>query len=162
MKLPVTIDPRRFDGVIVDAEAVTADYDSAAALVNNLTEVGVATAVYSTDNRAASLGGLFAVCVDGTHTKTAPPSEAAILLEAARQLETMPERSVVVATVASGRRSGMRGWVLACDRGRQRPLRAGAVRAPTSWSRACSKSRSAAATSECLSARTHLTLTASW
>ncbi len=100
MKLPVIIDPRRFDAVIVDAEAVTADYDSAGALVNNLADAGVATAVYSSDSKAANLAGLFAVCVDGSHAATSLSPDAAILLEAARQLDTVPERSVVVTMAA--------------------------------------------------------------
>ena len=92
MKLPVIIDPRLYDAVILDADAVSADYDSAAALVSKLADAGMTTAVYTTDGTAGALGGLFTVCVDG-----AGPDRA-LLLEAARQLDTSPERSVVVAT----------------------------------------------------------------
>ncbi|MGE5695457.1 MAG: trehalose-phosphatase [Candidatus Sericytochromatia bacterium] len=92
MKLPIIIDPRRFDAVIIDAHAVRADYDSSAALVNKLTDAGVATAVYSLDTTADTLAALFDVCVDGAN--------ASRLREAARQLKSVPERSVVVTTTA--------------------------------------------------------------
>ena len=92
MKLPVIIDPRLYHAVIIDADAVTADYDSAAALVSNLADAGVTTAVYASDGTADALGELFTVCVDGEGPDTT------LLLEAARQLDTSPERSVVVAT----------------------------------------------------------------
>ncbi|MFZ0833228.1 MAG: trehalose-phosphatase [Mycobacterium sp.] len=101
MKLPVIIDPRRFDAVIVDVKAATDDYDSTTALVNKLTDAGVATAVCSSDGGASTLAALFDVFVDGGHANTSPSSDAAVLLEAARQLETAPERSVVVVTTGA-------------------------------------------------------------
>lgn len=92
MKQPVIIDPRRFDAVIVDADAATADYDSAAALVNKLADAGVATAVYASDTQAGALAELFDVCLDG--------ADGSLLREAARQLKSVPERCVVVTTTA--------------------------------------------------------------
>ncbi len=73
MKLPVIIDPRRFDAVIVDAEAATDDYDSAAALVNKLTDAGVATAVYSSDKQCCRTRRVVrCVCRRQAHQDIAP------------------------------------------------------------------------------------------
>jgi trehalose 6-phosphate phosphatase len=102
---PITIDPRRHDAVLFDLDAVvTAEggaFDSTVALVRQLREIGVGTAVFSSNGRrdvpaSAGLGDLFAGPTDG-------------LVEAAHHLAVRPGRCVVVAGDAAGVRAARDG-----------------------------------------------------
>ena len=123
MKLPVIIDPRLYHAVIIDADAVTADYDSAAALISKLSDAGVTTAVTRRTAQRSTLGELFTVCVDGEGPDTT------LLLEAARQLDTSPERSVVVATGEAAADAACRAgfsYIVGVDRDSDELTRCGA------------------------------------
>ena len=102
---PVTIDPRRHDAVLFDLDAVvTAEgsaFDSTVRLVRQLHEIGVDTAVFSSDGgpdllASAGLGDLFAVHADGP-------------IEAADQLGVRPGRCAVVSDDAAGVQAGRDG-----------------------------------------------------
>jgi trehalose 6-phosphate phosphatase len=101
--MPVTIDPRRHDAVLFDLAAVVtaggAAFDSTVTLVRQLQEIGVGTAVFSSNNcrdvlATARIGELFPVCVDGMVTEAA-------LVEAADRLGARPGRCAVVANDAA-------------------------------------------------------------
>ena len=108
---PVIIDPRRHDAVLFALQALATDttWESTVTLVRQLQEIGVGTAVFSSnpdgDNvlTAAGLGDLFSVCAAG-------PVSASALAELAGRLTARPGRCVVVATdaadVAAGREGG--------------------------------------------------------
>ncbi|MGA8252812.1 MAG: HAD family hydrolase, partial [Mycobacterium sp.] len=108
---PVLIDPRRHDAVLFALDAVMTDtaLDSTVTLVRQLQEIGVGTAVFSSNPGCrnvltpAGLGDLFAVCVDG-------PVSARALVELADRLAVRPGRCVVVGTdaadVATAREGG--------------------------------------------------------
>lgn len=104
-------------------------FDSTVALVRRLQTAGIGVAVFSASRncadvlRAAGIGDLFAVRVDGivaAELGLAGKPDPAMLLEAARRLGTEPERTVVVedaeAGVAAGRAGGF-GLVIGVDRG---------------------------------------------
>jgi trehalose 6-phosphate phosphatase len=102
---PVSIDPRRHDAVLFDLDTVvTADgsaFDSTVRLVRQLQEIGVDTAVFSSNGRpdslaSAGLGDLFAVHADGP-------------IEAADQLGVRPGRCAVVSDDAAGVQAGRDG-----------------------------------------------------
>ena len=106
MTLRVTLDPRYYDAVIFNLDAVLTDIDGVAAvestikLAQKLLDVGVATAVYALRPggqqllKAAGIDDLFGVCVDGV--------PAAVLFEATRRLAVRAERSVVVDDAGAG------------------------------------------------------------
>jgi trehalose 6-phosphate phosphatase len=109
--MPVIIDPRRHDAVLFDLDAVATDtaFESTVKLVRQLEEIGVGTAVFSSNRSCqdvltgAGIGDLFPVRVDGSVT-------AITLAEVANRLAARPGRCVVVATdaarVAAGREGG--------------------------------------------------------
>ncbi|HJT95481.1 MAG TPA: trehalose-phosphatase [Mycobacterium sp.] len=134
MKLSVTIDPRLHDAVIFDLDGVVARgrddvvtaFESTVVLVRKLTEAGVATAVYTSNRecahilRAAGIGDLFAVRVDGVVADELglPDQPApALLLETTRRLGVVRERSVVIeaAEAGAGRKAGF-ALVIGVDR----------------------------------------------
>ena len=118
--MPVIIDPRRHDAVLFDLDAVVTDaaFESTVKLVRQLEEIGVGTAVFSSNRScqavltAAGIGDLFPVRVDGWVTATA-------LVGLANRLGARPGRCVVVATdaadVAAGREGGF-ALVIGVDR----------------------------------------------
>ena len=92
--------------------------DSTIALVRRLSDVGIASAVYSSSKncervlRAAGVLDLFAVRVDGeTADMLGLPGKPhpALLLEAARRLGVRPDRCVIADDAASGTRAGHAG-----------------------------------------------------
>ncbi|MVU78314.1 trehalose-phosphatase [Nocardia sp. ET3-3] len=104
-------------------------FESTVALVRRLQAAGIGVAVFSASRncaqvlRAAGIGDLFAVRVDGIVAEElglAGKPDPAMLLEAARRLGAQPERTVVVedaeAGVAAGRAGGF-GLVIGVDRG---------------------------------------------
>ncbi|KJX75736.1 trehalose-phosphatase [Mycobacterium lepromatosis] len=103
--MPVTIDPRRHDAALFDLDAVVTDtpLDSTVTLVRQLQEIGVSTAVFSTNRNSQSvltatgLGDLFPVHVEGLDGR-----EITILVAAANRLMAQPGRCVVVAVDAAG------------------------------------------------------------
>ncbi len=103
-------------------------FDSTVALVCTLQKVGVRTAVVTSSRncghvlRAAGIGDLFGVCVDGVvAAELGLPGkpDPAVLAEAARRLGAQPQRSVVVEDaevgVAAGRNGGF-ALVIGVDR----------------------------------------------
>src|SRR5215207_1611957 len=138
MKMSVTIDPRLHDAVIFDLDGVGARgrddvvtvFESTVALVRKLAEAGAAPAVYPLSRdcenilRAAGIGDLFAVRVDGVVVDELglPGNPApAVLLEATRRLGAVPERSVVIEDtdgVGAGRKGGF-ALVIGVDRTRR-------------------------------------------
>ena len=118
--MPVIIDPRRHDAVLFDLDAVVTDiaFESTVKLVRQLEEVGVGTAVFSSNRgcqhvlTAAGIGDLLPVRVDGSVTATT-------LVGLANRLGARPGRCVVVATdaadVAAGREGGF-ALVIGVDR----------------------------------------------
>ena len=74
--MSVIIDPRRHDAVLFDLDAVVTDtaFESTVKLVRQLHEIGVGTAVFSSNRRcqqvlaAAGIGDLLPVRVDGSVT----------------------------------------------------------------------------------------------
>jgi alpha,alpha-trehalase len=104
MEPRVTIDPRLHDAVIFDLDGVVA-FDSLVALVRKLHEAGVVIAAHSSSHkcegllRATGIGQFVSVRIDGT----------AVLIEAARQLGAVPERSVVVEAAEAGVEAGRDG-----------------------------------------------------
>jgi trehalose 6-phosphate phosphatase len=118
--MPVIIDPRRHDAVLFDLDAVVTDiaFESTVKLVRQLEEIGVGTAVFSSNRgcqdvlTAAGIGDLLPVRVDGSVTATT-------LVGLANRLGARPGRCVVVATdaadVAAGREGGF-ALVIGVDR----------------------------------------------
>ncbi|BBZ33023.1 trehalose-phosphatase [Mycolicibacterium confluentis] len=122
MKLPVTIDPRRHDAVLVDLDGALAvgatAFDATVELARKLQSAGVAAAAYSSNPqyrqalRSAGIDGLFEVFIDGARggRGTVENPAPTALLEATRKLGVRPQRCVVVenspAGVAAGRDAG--------------------------------------------------------
>ncbi len=101
----VIIDPRRHDAVLFDLDTVVSGegsaFDSTLTLVRQLQEIGVGTAVFSSNNcgdilTAAGIGDLFTVQVEG-------------LIEAANRLAVRPGRCVIVANDAAAIEAGRAG-----------------------------------------------------
>jgi alpha,alpha-trehalase len=119
----LTIDRRYYDAVIFDLDGAPV-FDSTIALVRELHDAGVRTAVYSSDRSCeqvlGSVGDIFTVRVDG-RSYPGPPSDSrsTVLLNIATQLDARPERCVVVvgseAGVSAGRNGGF-GLVIAVSR----------------------------------------------
>ncbi|MGO9156103.1 trehalose-phosphatase [Mycobacterium sp.] len=115
---PVLIDPRRHDAVLFALDAVVANAASTLTLFRQLQEIGVGTAVFSSNPgchdvlSAAGVDDLFALCLDG-------PVSASALVELAGRLAVRPGRCVVVATdaakVTTGREGGF-ALVIGVDR----------------------------------------------
>jgi alpha,alpha-trehalase len=93
-------------------------FESTVVLVRRLAEAGVATAIYSSSRncervlKAAGLGDLFAVRVDGVVTDALGlpgKPDPAVLLEAARRLGAVPERSAIVEDADAGVEAGRKG-----------------------------------------------------
>ena len=133
MKLPVTLDPRYHDAVIIDLDDARADdatiVGSAVDLARKLRRAGVATAAHSSrphfrrELTDAGLGDLFDVCVQND-------SDPQVLAGVTRELEVRPQRCVVLerteAGVAAGRDGGF-ALVIGIDAARADELtRAGA------------------------------------
>jgi beta-phosphoglucomutase-like phosphatase (HAD superfamily) len=106
-------------------------FESTVALVRRLAEAGVATAVCTLSRegehilRAADIGDLFAVRVDGVvadELGLPGKPDPAVLLEATRRLGAVPERSVVIENadvgVGAGRTAGF-ALVIGVDRTRR-------------------------------------------
>lgn len=122
MKLPVTIDPRRHDAVLVDLDGALAvgatAFDATVELARKLQSAGVAAAAYSSNPqyrqalRSAGIDGLFEVFIDGARggRGTVENPAPTALLEATRKLGVRPQRCVVVenspAGVAAGHDAG--------------------------------------------------------
>ncbi|HEU4360137.1 MAG TPA: trehalose-phosphatase [Mycobacterium sp.] len=107
----VTIDPRRHDAVLFRLDAVDSQL-ALVALVHQLHQAGVRTAVFSSDRNRAAVPGLFGVGDDG-------PPDPATAIEAAGRLAALPGRCVVVdnaeAGVAAARSAGF-ALVIGMDR----------------------------------------------
>ncbi|MGH3524334.1 MAG: HAD-IA family hydrolase, partial [Mycobacterium sp.] len=112
------IDPRRHDAVLFDLDAVVADTASTVALVRQLQQAGVRTAVFSSSRNCAAvlaasgLSDLFGVRVDGLvadELGLAGKPDPAMLVEAANRLAARPGRSVVVADAEAGVTAGRNG-----------------------------------------------------
>ncbi|RFD26032.1 trehalose-phosphatase [Mycobacterium uberis] len=103
--MPVIIDPRRHDATLFDLDAVVTDagLDSAVALVRQLQDIGIGTAVFSTNRNsqgvltAAGFSDLFSVHVNGLVNE-----DSVTLVAAANRLLTRPGRCVVVAVDEAG------------------------------------------------------------
>lgn len=121
MKLPVTIDPRYHDAVLLDLDgALTSDvpiFGATVDLTRKLRTVGVEVAVYSSSPQcrkalvAAGIDDLFDVCIDGSDGArgTVETPDPAVLLEAAGRLGVRPQRCVVVENSAAGVAAGRQG-----------------------------------------------------
>ncbi|QZY44681.1 MULTISPECIES: trehalose-phosphatase [Mycolicibacterium] len=121
MKLPVTIDPRYHDAVLLDLDgALTSEaplFGPTVDLARKLQSIGVATAAYSSNGqcrqalKAAGIDDLFGVCIDGMEGDrgTAEKPNPAVLLEAARRIGARPQRCVVVENSAAGVAAGRAG-----------------------------------------------------
>lgn len=130
MKLPVTIDPRYHDAVLLDLDgALNSEvplFGATVDLARKLQGIGVAAAAYSSSPqcqqalKVAGINDLFGVCIDGIAGErgTADKPDPAVLLEAAHRLGVRPQRCVVVenstAGVAAGRDGGF-GLVVGID-----------------------------------------------
>ena len=113
MKLPVTIDPRYHDAVLLDLDgALTSDvplFGATVDLARKLHGIGVAVAAYSSNPqcrqalKVAGIDDLFGVCIDGIagDRGTAEKPDPAVLLDAARRLGVRPQRCVVVENSAA-------------------------------------------------------------
>ena len=122
MKLPITIDPRYHDAVLLDLDgALTTDaplFGATVDLARKCHGIGVAAAAYSSNPQcrqgliAAGIDDLFGVCIDGIAGErgTIEKPDPAVLLEAARRLGVRPQRCAVIehsdAGVAAGRAGG--------------------------------------------------------
>ncbi|MFQ6399166.1 trehalose-phosphatase [Nocardia sp. KC 131] len=93
-------------------------FDSTVALVRELRDAGIGTAVFSASRNcaqvleAAGIGDLFAVRVDGIVTedlRLPGKPDPAMLIEAARRLGANPARTVVVEDAEAGLTAGRRG-----------------------------------------------------
>ncbi|PQP52419.1 trehalose-phosphatase, partial [Mycolicibacterium austroafricanum] len=121
MKLPVTIDPRYHDAVLLDLDgALTSEaplFGPTVDLARKLQSIGVAAAAYSSNGqcrqalKAAGIDDLFGVCIDGMEGDrgTAEKPNPAVLLEAARRIGARPQRCVVVENSAAGVAAGRAG-----------------------------------------------------
>jgi trehalose 6-phosphate phosphatase len=116
--MSVIIDPRRHDAVLFDLGALGTDTARVTALVRQLHDVGVGTAVFSSrrDSQgvlaAAGFGDLFPVRVDGLvadELGLPEKPEPALLLEAANRLLARPGRCVVVEDTEAGVTAGREG-----------------------------------------------------
>ncbi|MGA9493589.1 MAG: trehalose-phosphatase, partial [Mycobacterium sp.] len=122
MTLPVTVDPRYHDAVIFNIDAVLTEANDVPAsestinLVRRSRNAGLATAVYSVRPggqqllKSAGIDDLFGVCVEGV--------QAAVLVEATRQLGVRPQRSVLVDDAGAGTaaaRAGGFAFVIGVD-----------------------------------------------
>jgi hypothetical protein len=128
----VKIDPRYHDAVLFDLEVVITDTTAldraTVALVRQLTDAGVAVAVFSASRNCAAvltsagIAELFSVRVDGVVVEElglAGEPDPAMLLEAARRLGVRPARTVVVEDAEAGvtaARAGGFGLVIGVDR----------------------------------------------
>ncbi|MBJ7399954.1 trehalose-phosphatase [Mycolicibacterium sp.] len=129
---PVRIDPRYHDAVLFGLDGVITDtaslHQAAIALVRQLTEAGVAVAVFSGSRdcaavvESAGIADLIAVRVDGVVAEELDlpgKPDPAMLLEAARRLGVRPGRAVVVEDAEAGvtaARAGGFGLVIGVDR----------------------------------------------
>ena len=121
MKLPVTIDARYHDAVLLDLDgAMTSDvplFGATVDLARKLQGIGVAVAAYSANPqcrqtlKVAGIDDLFGVCIDGIagDRGTAEKPDPAVLLEATRRLGVRPQRCVVVENSAAGVAAGRDG-----------------------------------------------------
>ncbi|MDZ4232411.1 MAG: trehalose-phosphatase, partial [Dietzia sp.] len=121
MKLPVTIDPRYHDAVLLDLDgALTSDvplFGATVDLARKLHGIGVAVAAYSANPqcrqalKVAGIDDLFGVCIDGIagDRGTAERPDPTVLLEAASRLGVRPQRCVVVENSAAGVAAGRDG-----------------------------------------------------
>ncbi|MGB0963656.1 MAG: trehalose-phosphatase, partial [Mycobacterium sp.] len=121
MRLPVTIDPRYHDAVLLDLDgALTSEvplFGATVDLARKLRSIGVAAAAYSSSPQCrqalqdAGIDDLFGVCIDGTAggRGTAENPDPAVLLDAAGQLGVRPQRCVVVENSAAGVAAGRDG-----------------------------------------------------
>lgn len=133
---PVTIDPRSCDAVVFDLDVMvtgckTCVSDSAVALLRRLAEAGVKTAAYSLRGgcalmaEAAGLAQSFTVCLDRLpDSRTAPLAEP-LIREALRQLDTVPERTVVVVGAEAVGHQGSYLLTIAVDPSQQLDAEAG-------------------------------------
>jgi alpha,alpha-trehalase len=122
MKLPVTIDPRYHDAVLLDLDgALTSEapvFGPVVDLARKLKNSGIAVAAYSSNPqcrqalKSVGIDDLFGVCIDGRagDRGTVDNPDPAVLLAATRGLGVRPQRCVVVensvAGVAAGREGG--------------------------------------------------------
>ncbi|MCH9732179.1 MAG: trehalose-phosphatase, partial [Actinomycetia bacterium] len=128
MKLPVTIDPRYHDAVLLDLDgALTLDgalnsegpfFAETVDLARKLQSIGVGVSAYSSSPRcqqaltSAGVNDLFGVCIGGIAGQrgTVEKPDPTVLLDAAHRLGVRPQRCVVVesstAGVAAGRSGG--------------------------------------------------------
>ena len=114
MKLPVTIDPRYHDAVLFDLDGALATdvpvFGATVDLARKLQGIGLAAAAYSSSPqcqqalKTAGIDDLFGVCIDGVAGErgTVEAPDAAVLLEATRQLGVRPQRCVIVENSAAG------------------------------------------------------------
>jgi trehalose-phosphatase len=120
MRLPVTIDPRYHDAVLLDLDgALTTEplVGATTDLARKLQGVGVAVAAYSSSPRCrqalkdAGVDDLFGVCIDGIEGDRGTPEkpDPAVLVEAARRLAVRPQRCVVIENSAAGVAAGRGG-----------------------------------------------------
>ncbi len=108
--VPVIIDPRRHDAVVLVPAAQTMSPDSLVALARQLRRAGVGTAVVSSRDGAetpyaAGPPEMFDVCVDGPPGNTDP----AQLVEAAARAGARAGRCAVLADTADGVSAGREG-----------------------------------------------------
>ncbi|CAA0094040.1 putative glycosyl hydrolase [Mycolicibacterium vanbaalenii] len=121
MKLPVTIDPRYHDAVLLDLDgALTSEvplFGATVELAKKLHGIGVALAAYSSSPQCrraledAGIDDLFGVYVEGSSggRGTVEKPDPTVLREAARQLGVRPQRCVVVENSAAGVAAGRAG-----------------------------------------------------
>ena len=120
MRLPVTIDPRYHDAVLLDLDgALTTEplLGATTDLARKLQGIGVAVAAYSSSPRCrqalkdAGIDDLFGVCIEGIAGDRGTPEkpDPAVLVEAARRLAVRPQRCVVIESSAAGVAAGRDG-----------------------------------------------------
>lgn len=121
MKLPVTIDPRYHDAVLLDLDgALTSEapiFGPVVDLARKLQSIGVAVAAYSSNAqcrqalKSFGIDNLFGVCIDGRAGDRGTPEkpDPAVLLAATRGLGVRPQRCVVVENSAAGVAAGRDG-----------------------------------------------------
>lgn len=122
MKLPVTIDPRYHDAVLLDLDGALTNevplFEATVDLARKLQSIGVGAAAYSSSPQcqqaltSAGIDDLFGVCIGGIAGQrgTVEKPDPTVLLDAAHRLGVRPQRCVVVesstAGVAAGRSGG--------------------------------------------------------